>query len=36
MKLVVLVRVFDVVVKDEAATVEFHLPATLGLVQLVQ
>jgi hypothetical protein len=36
MKLVVLLRVIDVVVMDEAATVEFHLSALLGFVQVIQ
>ena len=36
MKLVVLLRVFDVVVMDEAATVDFLLSVLLGLVQVVQ
>ena len=36
MKLVVLLRVFDLVVMDEAATVEFHLFAFLGFVQVIQ
>jgi len=36
MKLVVLLRVFDVVVMDKAATVEFYLFALLGFVQVIQ
>ena len=36
MKLVVLLRVFDVVVMDEAAAVESHLSASLGFIQVIQ